>query len=140
MIQGTVKVRTESGEVGLAKVRVSNGREVTLTDESGCYTLDQRPEDQFVFVTVPSGYSAEGSIPCYRRIGETTDFGFLLEPDDRSSASEFSFVQITDIHMSVDGSRSSHPQLGEDLRTVYEEVGDRASFVVATGDLTKVMS
>lgn len=134
MIQGIVKVRTPSGETPLPRVRVSNGRDVTLTDESGCYTLDRRPEDQFVFVTVPSGYSAE-SIPCYHRIDEG-DFDFLLEPDDRSGASEFSFVQITDIHMSVDGSRSNERQLVEDLNTVYEEVGDRASFIVATGDLT----
>ncbi len=35
MIHGTVKASTKSGEVGLAKVRVSNGRDVTLTDESG---------------------------------------------------------------------------------------------------------
>lgn len=45
----------DDGEPGLANVRVSNGREVTVTDAAGDYRIDV-DGDAVVFVTQPSGY------------------------------------------------------------------------------------
>jgi outer membrane protein assembly factor BamB len=134
MIEGSVTVTSGEDAVGLPNVCVSNGREVVQTDSDGRFALDQRPEDRFVFVTVPSGYEVQGSF--FRRIGEGENYNFSLRPNAASDATEFSFVQITDIHMSVDGGRSSDLQLREDLDKIYDDVGDRAAFIVATGDLT----
>ncbi len=45
----------DEGEPGIAKVRVSNGREVVLTDESGNYAL-RIDGDSIIFITKPAGY------------------------------------------------------------------------------------
>ncbi|MEM1087246.1 MAG: calcineurin-like phosphoesterase C-terminal domain-containing protein [Pseudomonadota bacterium] len=45
----------DEGENGLAGVKVSNGRDVVLTDTSGAYALPSR-DDMAVFVIQPSGY------------------------------------------------------------------------------------
>ncbi len=47
--------KKDKKEVGLAKVAVSNGREVVLTDEKGVYTLPLGP-DNTIFVIKPTGY------------------------------------------------------------------------------------
>ena len=46
----------ETGEKGLEAVRVSNGREVVLTDERGRYEL-QVDDDDILFVIKPRGYA-----------------------------------------------------------------------------------
>ena len=48
--------RKDRGEVGLAQVRVSNGREVVKTDARGRYTLPV-VSDNILFVIKPSGYA-----------------------------------------------------------------------------------
>ena len=45
----------DSGEPGIADVRVSNGREVTLTDAGGDYTIAV-DDEAIVFLTKPAGY------------------------------------------------------------------------------------
>ncbi len=47
--------RLDAGEHGVAGVRVSNSREVALTDKAGRYVLPVRP-DMAVFVIQPSGW------------------------------------------------------------------------------------
>lgn len=47
--------RLDAGERGVAGVKVSNSREVALTDKAGRYTLPARP-DMAVFVIQPSGW------------------------------------------------------------------------------------
>jgi hypothetical protein len=46
----------DEGEPGIAGVRVSDGRQVVLTDGSGSYALDI-DDEAIVFITKPSGYS-----------------------------------------------------------------------------------
>ena len=47
--------RADPAEPGVAGVRVSNGREVTLTDQNGAYRL-RVDGDSIIFITKPSGY------------------------------------------------------------------------------------
>lgn len=47
--------RLDAGEHGVAGVKVSNSREVTMTDKAGRYVLPVRP-DMAVFVIQPSGW------------------------------------------------------------------------------------
>lgn len=54
-------------EAGLAKVVVSNGRDVVQTDADGAYRIDVRPGD-IVFAVKPGGYSAhrrENGLPAF---------------------------------------------------------------------------
>lgn len=132
MIEGVVRASSSAGSDGIPGIRVSNGREVVRTDSDGRFRLDRRAEDRFVFITVPRGYEVDG--PFFHRIRESERFDFSLSPI--ADVDAFSFVQITDIHMSVDGGRSSDFELREDLQTVYEDVGDDAAFIAVTGDLT----
>jgi len=52
-----------------------------------------------------------------------------------TAAARFSFVQITDLHLGFREVASPEP-LVEDLRQIERETGERAAFIVATGDLT----
>ena len=47
--------RADPGERGIAGVRVSNGRDVALTDENGAYRIEV-DGDSIVFITKPAGY------------------------------------------------------------------------------------
>ena len=134
MIEGVVKSGASGGSRRVPNVCVSNGREVVRTDSDGAFQLPQQSEDGFVFVTIPSGYASEGQF--YRRIDEGQTYDFDLREDPASAKSGFSFVQITDIHMSVSGERSSAEALRDDLKVVCADVRDEADFIVATGDLT----
>jgi hypothetical protein len=136
MIHGTVKVRSQNGDLaGIENVCVSNGREIVRTGADGVYALPQQPEDRFVFVTVPSGYAAIGHF--YIDLTTSDGFDFELEENAERNVAEFAFVQVTDIHMSV-GGRSVTSDLIEDLAEIDRQVGDRVLFIAATGDLTNL--
>ncbi len=132
MLQGYVRVQNAGGLLG---VRVSNGREVVTTDAEGRYVLPRKDEDRFVFVNVPAGYVLQS--PFYCDLTQTNVLDFMLRPDAASLDADFSFVQITDIHMAVNG-RTGVADLTADLAQIYDDVGDTARFIVATGDLTNV--
>ena len=129
-IEGSI--RTEEGN-GVADVCVSNGREVVQTDIHGQYKLPRRPEDRFVFITVPSRYVAADSF--YIDLKKADGFDFVLKHHPESERTSFAFVQITDMHISVER-RAFASHLEEDLAQIHREVGDRARFIVASGDLT----
>ncbi|MCZ6636044.1 MAG: PQQ-binding-like beta-propeller repeat protein [bacterium] len=134
MIEGTVGIRKQDGALeGVGGVCVSNGREVVQTEADGSYRLPRQPEDRFVFVTVPAGY--EAAVSFYVDLTQSESFDFELRENLESQASEFSFVQVTDIHMSLEG-RSITADLVADLDQIHQEVGDQVRFIVATGDLT----
>ena len=46
----------EPGEPGIARVRVSNGVDVVVTDDAGGYRL-QVSDEAVIFITKPSGYA-----------------------------------------------------------------------------------
>ncbi|MEM7019313.1 MAG: calcineurin-like phosphoesterase family protein [Pseudomonadota bacterium] len=56
----------DEGEQGIAKVAVSNGRDVVQTDEKGFYTLPVEPGD-IIFITKPANYETPVSEGMIRR-------------------------------------------------------------------------
>ena len=56
-------------EVGVPGVVVSDGIEVTVTDENGIYYLQSKEYNQTVFMSVPSGYEAvsDGVLPRFHK-------------------------------------------------------------------------
>ena len=61
----TVYGRVSSEEGGIKGVVVSDGVEVTVTDENGIYQLKSDKKWGYVFISIPSGYevSSEGVLP-----------------------------------------------------------------------------
>lgn len=82
----TVKGIVYSNGLGLAGVVVSDGYEVTTTDDNGVYYLPSQKKTGFVFISVPANYEApaEDNIPqFFKRLagGSTVEQkDFLLTP------------------------------------------------------------
>ena len=127
LIQGYIRTANSNH---LAGVSVSNGREVSQADNRGRYELPCYSETRFVFVTVPAGYVAANGF--YIDLNTADHFDFVLRHHPESKNASFSFVQITDLHMTVNDRAS----LEQDLAQIHREVGDKAHFIVASGDLT----
>lgn len=125
-------IRVESGS-HMLDVCVSNGREVVQTDTHGNYQLPCQSEDRFVFITVPAGYLAVGKF--YIDLKKADNFDFTLRHHPEGENTSFSFVQITDTHISVD-KRAFASHLEDDLARIHRDVGGLAQFIVASGDLT----
>ena len=127
LIQGCVVAENGSR---LAGVSVSNGREISQTDSRGRYQLPWYSETRFVFVTVPAGYVTANRF--YFDLNTADNLDFVLRHHPESKNTSFSFVQITDLHITV----NDHAFLEQDLAQIHREVGDTAHFIVASGDLT----
>lgn len=124
--------KRDAGEPGLAGVIVSDGLLVTRTDKGGHYTLAgvNRRDSRSLFVVTPSGY--RNTSPFYRPLlgpadVSTTDFALARDPQRANP--DFSFVQITDLHVTGPGS-SQHL-----VATTKEIAKYHPAFALATGDL-----
>jgi len=114
------------GEIGLPDILVSNGLTITITDESGSYLLPR--EGHFVFITTPSDYTPTAS-SWYKKLGET-DCHFGLKVTPEKNTQQFTFVQITDIHLDA---IEEHKVFFE--KAIREINKINPAFVIATGDL-----
>ena len=138
----------------LAGVMISDGLVVTRTASDGSFSFAERPDAEFVFVTVPSSHVALES-GWFARVGPTPAAGwrFELEPRPDGASDRCTFVQVTDLHVSVDEGARLRPmieagvvappgvqvtgevsgaELRADLKLIVERV--RPDFIAATGD------
>ena len=113
------------GEMGLPDILVSNGLTVTVTDESGSYLLPKK--GHFVFITTPSNYIS--TTPWYKDLLEDNlHFGLKFTPDKDSK--QFTFVQITDIHLdAIEEHRIFFEKAIREINKI------NPAFVIITGDL-----
>ncbi|HEY8216993.1 MAG TPA: PQQ-binding-like beta-propeller repeat protein [Acidimicrobiia bacterium] len=138
----------------LAGVAVSDGLVVARTEADGTFSIPRRADAEFVFVTVPSTHRAlEGRWFADVRAGASDPLRFELQPGSTGSAG-CRFVQVTDLHVSVDGGARLRPMIeagveapagiavtgetsGAELRADLELVVEREhpDFIAATGDL-----
>ncbi len=136
-------------------VVVSDGLAVTRTDADGAFAFPERADAECVFVSVPSSHIAlEPGWFADVRDRATAPIRFELEPRAGGASDGCTFVQVTDLHVSVDeGARlrpmiesgviappgihvtgeTSGPELRADLELVVERT--RPDFIVASGDL-----
>ncbi len=112
----------DDGEQGVRDIIVSNGTLACLTNKDGQYNL---PADgDFVFITIPRDYTSTES--WYGRIADG-GFDFALQRTPEKDSAQFTFAQITDIHLDAD-----HLSAFNELITELNELSP--DFVVATGD------
>ena len=139
----------DPGEPGIAKVRVSNGRQVVLTDQSGNYVLEV-DGDAIIFITKPAGFATpennyrlprfhylhrpEGSPAGLRYLGidptgplpSRLDFGLRRQKE----SSSFEAILFAD----------TQPQTEQELDyirdgVVSELIGTEAAFGMTMGDV-----
>lgn len=98
-IKGMVHV----GGKGLAGVVVSDGVEVTKTDENGIYYLPSEKKNRYVFISLPSNYEAltKDRMPIiHKNLNESTetveirDFELKESPND-----DYVLLVMTDLHL-----------------------------------------
>lgn len=111
----------------LANVTVTDGRNVTKTDENGKYELPGWGKSHFITVTVPSGYTTDTFyIPVEK---DKKEYNFYLTKDERSANADHTFVQISDSEIGSGGA-------GEWLDHVKKTAEDEnAAFLIHTGDI-----
>jgi Icc protein len=113
----------DEDEGGMKGVLVSDGVYCRSTNKAGEYNLPA--EESLVFITTPAEYTPTGQ--WYATIsGGQLDFGLRHTPEKDSS--DFTFVQMTDMHVDQE-----HETAFSELITELNEIGP--AFVVSTGDL-----
>ncbi|MDR2652469.1 MAG: calcineurin-like phosphoesterase C-terminal domain-containing protein [Prevotellaceae bacterium] len=75
------------GSEGIANVIVSDGFDVTITDENGIYYLSSEKKNGYVFISVPSGYEAPV------KNGMVQFFAYLTQPQTVTEQRDFSLIQ-----------------------------------------------
>ncbi|HKK82660.1 MAG TPA: metallophosphoesterase [Atribacterota bacterium] len=130
-IRGTVFLdvnengRKEKGEKGIQGIQVSNGLEITLTDQQGFFVLNKK--GLFTYITLPSGFKTTTS---WYRIFSDQNMNFGLKYDQEKNQEHFSFIHMTDPHTD---SVEEHNRL---IETAVEEIVDfNTNFVMVTGDM-----
>jgi hypothetical protein len=113
----------DDGEQGVKGVLVSNGVYCRPTNKAGEYNLPA--EGSLVFITTPRDYTPTGQWYASIPSGELS-FGLKHTPEKDSS--DFTFVQMTDIHLDQE-----HAAAFSELTAELNELAP--AFVVATGDL-----
>jgi hypothetical protein len=113
----------DDGEQGVKGVMVSNGVYCRPTNKVGEYNLPA--EGSLVFITTPRDYTPTGQWYASIPSGELS-FGLKYTPEKDSP--DFTFVQITDIHLAQEEAAA--------FSGLTAELNEMApAFVVATGDL-----
>jgi hypothetical protein len=114
----------DGGEMGLARVAVSNQDAIVTTDARGTFTL---PAGQtgVVFVSVPDGYRAVGR---FWRNASDSAIAFAVAPAPR--AREFTFVHASDTHIAP-----ANVERTRRMRALVDSL--RPSFLLITGDLVR---
>ena len=123
----------DKGEKTLRNVCVSDGLHVVKTGADGTYSLPGHERQRFVFITTPSGYSAEGKYYLGtegNQEGQTYDFG-LQEWNrciGKDGSHRFVHVADTEIFNTV-----NQEDWANELRDYA--ANEKVAFMVHTGDI-----
>lgn len=138
----TVKGAVLNGGKGLKDVVVSDGYEVTTTDENGFFWLSSKMKNGYVFISVPSGYMVEcdGALPQFwqtvSKDAENTLY-FNLEEEANDS---FELVVSADLHLADRYDSKDLTAFKEYYLPALKDVGTEASgkpvYNLILGDMT----
>lgn len=114
----------DSGEKGLARVAVSDGKEIWLTGADGSFAIAD-PASRFVFLIKPSGYVPTGKWYFDVRREKAGPVQFGLKPREEKDCV---FAHMSDIH-------GGFEQCRRELNAM-EKTTPQPAFVIQTGDLS----
>lgn len=125
--------KRDVGEKFLENIPVSDGKTIVLTDKAGTFFLKNEDKSaKFVFVSIPNGYEKNANF--YRLLvdeKEELSIEFGLKKLVNASEKNFSFVQITDIHVNNEGDANEFKKALKEI----SEIDIKPDFIIATGDL-----
>lgn len=108
-------------------VMVTDGRNVVKTDENGQFTLKGYRKTRFITITTPSGYTCENFYISASK--DTEEYNFVLTKDERTTAEDHSFIQISDTEIGENG-------VGDWINYLKQAVEDEEpAFLIHTGDI-----
>lgn len=133
-------VSSEEGPV--ANVVVSDGTEVTVTDDKGIYELKSAKKWGYVFISVPSGYevAAEGVFPQFYQtlkgaadVVEQKDFKLTkVDGQDR-----YKLFLLGDMHLANrTNDAAQFTQFTTDLNTYMAQHSGQRMYALTLGDMT----
>ena len=116
--------KQDSGEKGLAGIRVSDGISVIKTANDGRFKLKKNAAARFVFASRPAGYKC--STPFFKKVDcDSFDFGF-----SPTAKRPLAFYHVTDTE-----ARGPEAWLAEITRQGKKDKGD---FLIHTGDIVGI--
>lgn len=140
---GTTVFGLVSSEVGpVANVVVSDGTEVTVTDDKGIYELKSAKKWGYVFISVPSGYevAAEGVFPQFYQtlkgaadVVEQKDFKLTkVDGQDR-----YKLFLLGDMHLANrTNDAAQFTQFTTDLNAYMAQHSGQKMYALTLGDMT----
>lgn len=138
----TIRGAVFCGEMAIAGAVVSDGVEVTTTDENGYYWLPSEKYHGYVFVTPPAGYQpmAEGSFPQFWQplsgsLLEHEQHNFELE---KVSNDQFTLFVTTDIHLAnrTNDLNQYKATFIPDMLESIAACGSRPTYTMVLGDMS----
>lgn len=142
----TVYGVVESAEGPVANVVVSDGVEVTTTDDNGVYQLASKKEHGYVFISVPSGYecSQKGVFPDhYRVLNSSNDLpenhSFTLKKVNQTN---YKVLFFGDMHIGNRGYGKSNNDMGQfekvasDINSYVNSHKSAPIYGITLGDMT----
>ena len=138
----TVYGIVSSADVGVENVVVSDGAEVTVTNEKGIYQLKSAKKWGYVFISVPSGYEVPsvGVLPQFHRalknsadVVERADF--KLEKVDGQDS--YKIFMLGDMHLANrTGDLGQFAQFTSDLTDYMTRHKGEKMYALTLGDMT----
>lgn len=121
----------DEGEKVLNDISVSDGLNVTQTDNKGSYLLPGHPKERFIFITTPSGYKTNNAYYCRIEKGKT-NYDFALYPYHGGIKKDgtHKFIHISDTEISE---KEGHDNWVNNLRGYSANEG--VAFIIHTGDI-----
>ena len=131
----------------MPQIPVTNGESIVLSGPDGSFSIDVGPEHRFIYLSTPDTHDVDG--PFYKDASSlgvdqaAADFHLIRAPE--KARPEFTFVQISDIHVietqsfrSIDRNSLRFYSSRESLAMALQQIEREAApaFIVPTGDLT----
>ena len=140
----TVYGKVFCGDEPIKNVVISDGVNVTTTDENGIYQLDSEKKYRYVFVSVPSGYEVSTDIVfpqmwqplvLAKRTPERIDFELYKAKDQTN----FKLLVFGDMHLADRGitkDRAQFKHFLEDVDSYRRQHTDKPLYGLTLGDMT----
>ena len=140
--RSTVYGRVSCKGEGLAGVVVSDGIQVTVTNEDGVYQLVSEKKNGYVFISTPKGYEVPVDIVFPQFYKNTQKSASAVERLDfeltkAKDQTAFSLLVLGDIHLARrHNDLSQFPRFAEDVKTYISANPNELFYGATLGDMT----